>query len=132
MTDRPEPFSEIEQLVDEFVQFGSPIGREMAVDVIDADDEIVVAADLPGREPDDIDVQLADNRKLHVEAGALATEHDGRYVTRERPTDAVERTVRLPAAVDEEGTEASYDRGVLTVWLTKLTGSGDGTEIPVE
>ncbi|PSQ34542.1 heat-shock protein [Halobacteriales archaeon SW_10_66_29] len=98
MSDRPNPFSEIEQLIDEFTQFGSPLDR---------------------------------NRKLHVAAGTLATEHEGRYVTRERATDAVERTIQLPAAVDEEGTEASYDRGVLTVRLHKLTGSGDGTEIPV-
>ena len=131
MSDRPNPFSEIEQLIDEFTRFGSPLDRRLAADVIDGDDEIVVAVDLPGREPDGIDVQLADNRKLHVEAGTLATDHEGRYVTRERATDAVERTIQLPAAVDEEGTEASYDRGVLTVRLPKLTGSGDGTEIPV-
>ena len=131
MSDRPNPFSEIEQLIDEFTQFGSPLDRSVAVDVIDADDDIVVAVDLPGRDPDGIDVKLADNRTLHVAAGTLATEHEGRYVTRERATDAVERTIQLPAAVDEEGTEASYDRGVLTVRLHKLTGSGDGTEIPV-
>jgi HSP20 family molecular chaperone IbpA len=37
---------------------------------------------------------------------------------------------RLPAPVDEGKTEASYDRGVLTVTLGKPTGDG-GTEIPV-
>ena len=131
MTDRPDPFSEIEQLVDEFAQFGGPSTRGLAVDVIDGDDEIVVTVDLPGREPDGIDVRLTDSRELHIEAGTPATEYDGRYVTRERSTNAVERTIRLPAAVDEEGTEASYDRGVLTVRLPKLTGSGDGTDIPV-
>ena len=131
MSDRPNPFSEIEQLIDEFTQFGSPLDRSVAVDVIDADDDIVVVADLPGRESEEISVQLADNRTLHVAAGTLATDREGRYVTRERATDAVERTIQLPAAVDEEGTEASYDRGVLTVRLHKLTGSGDGTEIPV-
>ena len=131
MTDRPDPFSEIEQLVDEFAQFGGPSTRGLAVDVIDGDDEIVVAVDLPGREPDGIDVRLTDSRELHIEAGTPGAEYDGRYVTRERSTNAVERTIRLPAAVDEEGTEASCDRGVLTVRLPKLTGSGDGTDIPV-
>jgi HSP20 family protein len=131
MTDRPDPFTEIEQFVDEFVQFGGSIHGDVPIDVVDADDEIVVVADLPGRESDGIDVQLEENRQLRVEAGATGTDHDGRYVTRERSTDAVERSVRLPAAVDEEGTEASYDRGVLTIRLPKLSGSGDGTDIPV-
>jgi len=131
MSDRPDPFSEIEQLVDEFVQFGSPLDRSVAVDVIDAEEEIVVVADLPGCESEEISVQLADNRRLHVEAGTLATDYEGRYVARERPTDAVERTVQLPAAVDEAATEASYDRGVLTVRLPKLGASGEGTDIPV-
>jgi HSP20 family protein len=131
MTDRPDPFTEIEQFVDEFVQFGGSIHGDVPIDVVDADDEIVVVADLPGRESEAIDVQLEENRQLRVEAGAMETDHDGRYVTRERSTDAVERSVRLPAAVDEEGTEASYDRGVLTIRLPKLSGSGDGTDIPV-
>jgi len=129
MSERSDPFSEIEEFVDEFVQLGSPISRGPSVDVIDAEEEIVVAADLPGRGASEIDVQLEEGRTLHVEAGSLATEHEGRYVTRERPTDAVERSIKLPAAVEEEGTEASYDRGVLTVRLPKLTG--DGTDIPV-
>ncbi|PSP19992.1 heat-shock protein, partial [Halobacteriales archaeon QH_10_65_19] len=86
MTDRPDPFSEIEQLVDEFAQFGGPSTRGLAVDVIDGDDEIVVAVDLPGREPDGIDVRLTDSRELHIEAGTPGAEYDGRYVTRERST----------------------------------------------
>jgi len=131
MTDRSDPFTEIEEFVDEFVQLGSPISRGPSVDVIDGDEEVVVAADLPGREVSGIDVQLEEGRTLHIEAGSLPTEHEGRYVARERSTDAVERSIKLPAAVDEAATEASYDRGVLTVRLPKLTGDDDGTDIPV-
>jgi len=131
MTDRSDPFAEIEQLVDEFVQLPGPGQQRIPVDVIDGDDEVVVLADVPGRDAEDIDVQLEESRHLHLEAGPVGSEHEGRHVTRERSTDGVERSISLPAAVDEDATEASYDRGVLTVRLQKVTGSGDGTDIPV-
>jgi HSP20 family protein len=131
MPDRTDPFSEVEQFVEEFMEFGSPLQRRIPVDLIDHDEKLVVLADLPGRDPADIDVQLEDDRKLHLAAQAVERDHDGRYVTRERGTDAVERTLALPAAVDEAETEASYDDGVLTVRLPKRSGEGDGTDIPV-
>lgn len=131
MTDRPDPLTEIERLFDEFVQLGSPMQQQLPVDVVDADEEIIVTAELPGREPSEIDVHLEEGRRLHIGAGAVRAEHDGRHVTRERSSGALDRSVDLPAAVDEEGTEAGYDRGVLTVRLPKLTGSEDGTDIPV-
>jgi len=131
MPDRPDPFSEIEQFIEEFVELGSPLDHQIPVDVLDSDEELVVLADLPGRDRSDIDVQLEDSRKLHLAAGATEDDHEGRYVTRERGTDAVDRTLRLPAAVDEGDTEAGYEDGVLTVRLPKLTGESDGTDIPV-
>jgi HSP20 family protein len=125
------PFGEIEQLFDQLSTFGDPITRGLAVDVLDAGDELVVEADVPGRDPETIDVRLEDNRRLHIEAPSPGESTEGRYVTRERPRESLQRTVRLPAAVDDSGTEASYEEGVLRVRLTKLTGDGDGTEIPV-
>jgi len=46
-------------------------------------------------------------------------------------TDRPDPFTEIEQFVDEEGTGASYDRGVLTVRLPKLSGSGDGTDIPV-
>lgn len=131
MTDRSDPFSEIEQLFEQFTQFDDPFGGQIPVDVLDADDELLVRAELPGRDPESISVQLEDNRTLHVEAGLPDAEPEGRYVTRERTTEAVSRSVTLPAAVDESATEATYDRGILSVRLSKLSGDSDGTDIPV-
>jgi len=131
MTDRPDPFSEIEELFEQFSQLGDPLGRAIPIDVVDAGDELVVHADLPGRDSETITVQLEDSRKLHIEVPQDDTTADGRYVSRERTREQVSRTISLPAAVDEAETEASYDRGVLTVRLTKITGDSDGTDIPV-
>lgn len=133
MSKADDPFREIEQLFDQVMNFGGTLGREVPVDVVDTDDEIVVLADLPGRDPADIHVQLRNNRQLQIEAAAPADEDiEGQYLTRERAEQSTSRTVSLPTTVKDGDTAASYDRGVLTVRLPKPTTADDGTEIPVE
>ena len=129
MTSRDDPFAEIERLFDQFTEFGTAPSGMVPADVLDRDDEVVVLLDLPGRDPESIQVRLADERTLVVEAPAPEG-RDGQYVVRDRPHTDANRSVRLPTPVDEETTAASYDRGVLTVRLGKPT-DGDGTEIPV-
>jgi HSP20 family protein len=131
MPDRPDPFSEIEQLFEQFSQLGDPLGGRIPVDVIDTTDELLVRADLPGRSPDAVSVQLEDDRTVLIETEPEESDPGGRFVTRERTNEAMSRTVALPAAVDGSGTEASYERGVLTVRLPKLSGDTGGTDIPV-
>ncbi|QLD89858.1 Hsp20/alpha crystallin family protein [Natronomonas salina] len=136
------PFDEIERMFDRMSsQFdpteggalGGPLGGSVAVDVEDAGDEYVVTADLPGYDREDIDVQLAGERLTvsadHTDA-TTAEEDDGRYVRKERRQQSVSRTIRLPEAVDESGTEAEYNNGVLTVTLPKV-GVDDGHDIPI-
>lgn len=131
MTERSDPFAEIEELFEQFSRLGSPLGEGIPVDIVDTEAELRVHADLPGREPGSIDIRLEDSRELHIEAEAPDVTVDGRYVTRERTAEATRRTVTLPAAVDGEKPEATYDNGVLTVTLPKLSGSDEGTDIPV-
>ena len=129
MSNRDDPFEELEALFDQFTEFGTTLSGEVPVDVLDRDEEVAVLVDLPGRDPESIQVRL-DEQSLVVEAPAPAEDRDGQYVVRDRPRTEVSRSVRLPTPVDEGETEASYDRGVLTVTLGKPTGDG-GTEIPV-
>ena len=131
------PFDEIERMFDRMSsQFepmeGGALGGGVAVDVEDAGDEFVVTADLPGYDRDDIEVQLAGER-LTVSADhteSATDESDGHYVRKERRQQSVSRTVRLPEAVDESGTEARYNNGVLTVTLPKVDAT-DGHDIPI-
>lgn len=109
-----------------------PLGGSVAVDVEDAGDEFVVTADLPGYDREDIDVQLAGERLTLSADRSESTEtgDDGRYVRRERRQRSVSRTLRLPEPVDESGTEATYNHGVLTVTLPKAEPD-DGHDIPI-
>lgn len=131
MSGRDDPFGEIEQLFEQFSQFSDPFGGQIPVDVIDTEDELLVRVDLPGRDPEAISVTLEESRQLKIEVGEGDTSAPGRFVTRERSLGSVSRRVSLPAAVDDEQTDANYERGVLTVHLPKLSGDNDGTEIPV-
>lgn len=131
MPDRPDPFSDIEQFFDEFVQLETPLSDDPPVDIVETDDAILVFVDLPGRDADSIEVTLEESRQLTIEADREIDDVDGEYVMQERRDNSVRRRVRLPTAVDDEKTEASYDSGVLEITLPKLTAESDGTEIPV-
>ena len=136
------PFEEIERMFDRMSdQFdpleggpleAGPFGGSVAVDVEDAGDAFVVSADLPGYDREDIDVQLAGERLTLSADHSESTEtgDEGRYVRRERRQRSVSRTLRLPEPVDEAGTEATYNHGVLTVTLPKAEPD-DGHDIPI-
>lgn len=128
-----DAFDEIERL---FGRWSQEFGTELAgvpTDVIETGDAVVVRADLPGYDADDVDVTLTDDRTLEISAAREAPDVEGRYVTRERRQRTASRTVSLPASVDAEGTTADYEAGVLEVRLEKRTADDeDGEDIPVQ
>mgnify|MGYP000504201228 CR=1 FL=1 len=136
MTRRTDPFADIEDLLDTLTGGGGvAAGGIPPVDVADADDEFVVVVDLPGYDAESLDVTLTDPTTLYVAAEReheAVTEAD-RYVTREREQVSVSRRIGLPEPVDESGTAATYEEGILTVRLPKRSSApDDGTDIPVE
>ena len=128
--ERTDPFGELEELFDHVTGFGSPLAREVPVDVIETEEAVIVIAELPGRDPEDIEVQLQNERRLELSAPEASDEIEGEYVVRGRQRGPVTRSVRLPGRVDESQTEASYDDGLLTVRLGKPSADS-GTNIPV-
>ena len=118
-----------ERDVDELPRAGalSPVD----VDVVDDGDEIVVVADLPGFNKEDISVK-ADAHRLLVEAEHQATTEteDDDFYRRERTRESLSRTVPLPVEVEAGEADASYDDGVLSVRLPKA-GVEDGEEIEI-
>ena len=103
------------------------------VDVRAAADRVVVMADLPGFEREDIGVSL-DDRTLTIAVDRMAAEaEDGDdYIRRERRHESASRSLRLPAAVDEGGATADYNNGVLTVSLPRIESGDDAHHIDVE
>jgi len=144
MSDRCNPFEEIEELFDQlnsgFPELDRGLGAELGgqgikVDVADNRDEIIVAADVPGFSSGDIDVTVQDRRLTIAAESSGATEEEdetAQYYRRERTRRSVSRTVTLPTDVEETEASASYENGVLTVELPKVTAGEGGVDIEVK
>ncbi|PSQ02072.1 heat-shock protein Hsp20 [Halobacteriales archaeon QS_5_70_17] len=133
---RGNPFEEIERMFEEMNRgleaFDSSLTQGVPVDVLEHDEEFVVTADLPGYDKEDIDVRLSGaTLTIAAERSSGSTSQDGEYVRQERSRETVSRSLRLPDRVDESGTEANYQNGVLTVTLRK-SGAGEGESIDIE
>ncbi|SFR35283.1 archaeal heat shock protein Hsp14 [Halogeometricum limi] len=134
---RQNPFDEIEQFFKrmgrEFEDSGLAKLHDVSVDVSETDDAIIVAADVPGYEKEQIDI-TASGRELTISAERSSDEeHAGdRYVRRERTRSSVERTVTLPEEVVEEEASATYQNGVLVVTLPKETIDEDDESTAID
>jgi len=85
------------------------------VNVYTTDQEVVVAAELPGVEPSEVDVSVVGGvltlrGKRPREGGEGVT-----YLRRERTTGEFSRSVNLPEEVDTGKGQAHYQKGILTV-----------------
>jgi HSP20 family protein len=140
MSDRTDPFAEIERLVERLTDAGGG-GIEDAlapsprtpVDVLDHDDEFEVRVDLPGVDREAVDVLLS-GRTLEVRAERSfeSTEEDATHVRQERRWESVDRSVDLPESVDEAAVEATLSDGVLTVRLPKQRPEDETLDIDIE
>jgi len=110
-----------------------PAIRDFRVDVRDHEDEVIVVADLPGVEKENVAVRLIDPQRLEiVSVRSGETEEGARdFFVRERIYGQMSRTVMLPAEVVEENAAASFKNGVLEVRLKKAPIE-IGTTIPIE
>ncbi len=91
-----------------------------AVDIFETENELVLKADLPDINPEDIDVQVENqtltvkgNRKFEQQAGK------GGYHRIERSYGSFVRTFAVPSTVDTQNVVAGYNNGVLTITLHK-------------
>jgi HSP20 family protein len=98
------------------------------LDVYDRSDEVIVRAEAPGFEPDEIDVQLSGNC-LCISAERRKDEvgDDGsRHVY-----GSFRRMVTVPQGIEADKIEASYRNGVLEVHLPKGE-EAKGKRIPIK
>ena len=132
----------IERLFDESTDrlFGGATpgsaARTPALDVSETDTGYIVALDVPGATREQLKVTI-EGRRLHVETqvvetAAPAVEADGkraappaeRVLYRERGVPRYERTIVLPAEVDQAASQAKVENGVLTLTLAKKVPTG--------
>jgi HSP20 family protein len=90
------------------------------VDVYDNDDSVVIKAELPGIEKEDIEIDVKDRvLTLKGERSSENEVKDDNYYRRERCFGKFERAFTLPADVDPDKIKADYKDGVLKIDIPK-------------
>jgi HSP20 family protein len=115
---RTDPFRELDRLTQQLISQAVP-GRAtmMPMDAYRDGERFVVHFDLPGMDPESVDLQVEQN-VLTVRAersGPRAEERE--YVVNERPTGTFTRQLFLGETLDTDHIRAEYDRGVLTLTI---------------
>jgi HSP20 family protein len=106
--------------VDEGGLMSRPWVSSPAIDLDETEDEIVVATDLPGLDPNDFSVEISGARLVirgEKKHEMRREAHGFRY--QERGYGAFARAIPLPCEVDADKAQANYNRGVLRITLPK-------------
>ncbi|MGR3176475.1 MAG: Hsp20/alpha crystallin family protein [Candidatus Anammoxibacter sp.] len=128
-----DPFDSFEHFGNEISSFFTPISRLMgrdvslferdwnpSIDVYESDNEVLVKADIPGLNKDEMDISILDD--MLTIKGEKKTENEvskESYYKSERFCGSFNRTIQLPSEVDEDKVKATYKDGVLELHLPK-------------
>ena len=103
-----------------------------AVDLFEEKDDIVVKAELPGMDKDNIEVRLTDHH-LTIKGEKKKEEEvkEENYYRSERSYGSFLRTLELPKEVHADKVKASFKKGILEVRLPK-TEDAKAKEVKVK
>jgi HSP20 family protein len=137
---RFDPFREVDRLaeqVDQAFRRGSSV---MPMDAVRHGDRVFVNFDLPGVDPDSIDLTV-ERDVLTVTASRRFEKAEGDEVlANERQQGTFTRRVLLGESLDTSQLEAAYDHGVLSITIPvaeqaqprKIAVGGSHTRTPIE
>jgi HSP20 family protein len=117
--------SEMNRLFDGF--FGARTGGNgnarrwvPAMDLAETEDELILTADLPGLDEDDISIEIKDGTLTLAGERKDTRQSEGRgYHRVERSFGRFSRTMSMPRGVDAESVRAHFHQGVLEVHIPK-------------
>ncbi|WP_028974209.1 Hsp20/alpha crystallin family protein [Spirochaeta cellobiosiphila] len=91
-----------------------------AVDFIEKDSEYLLVADLPGIDQKDVKLEVKDNLLTfsNIEKEDK-TEEKLSYLLRERRSNTLSRSFRLPKDSDQDNIKAELKNGILTINIAK-------------
>lgn len=104
---------------------GEPLG-EIKLDIDETEKAYTLRAEIPGAKKDDIRVEVDGNRvaiTANVRRDREERDAKGRSLLRETYQGHASRSVRLTSDVDESGTTARLEDGVLTLVMPKRAGA---------
>jgi len=112
---------EFNRLFGRLASFAAPAGGTTPlVNVWEDENALFAEADLPGLDPATLDVFVTEGNQLTIQGERKAPEFKGSaWVRQERPFGRFTRVIGLPALVDADRVEATYEAGVLRLTLPK-------------
>jgi HSP20 family protein len=113
---RFDPFRDLDRAFDDVWHAGT---RPPAIpmDAVRHGDRVFISFDLPGVDPDSVDLTVERNVLTVVAERSAAVQEGDQVLADERPKGAFSRRVLLGDTLDTARLEAAYDHGVLTVTI---------------
>jgi HSP20 family protein len=113
---RFDPFRDLDRLADQALG-GMRNIRTMPMEALRRGDQFIVALDIPGVSPDDVDVTVERN-VVEITARRQPMRQEGdEVIIDERPYGEFRRQLFLGDNLDPNNLSAGYDRGVLTLTI---------------
>ncbi|MFP4323125.1 MAG: Hsp20/alpha crystallin family protein [Anaerolineales bacterium] len=95
-------------------------GATPAMDIIDHGDYVELHADLPGVNPDDVDIEFKSGAlTISAEINREAQDDDRNYTRRERFSGSYRRTLSVPDTLDVANADANFENGVLVLRIPR-------------
>lgn len=96
-------------------------GNYPAVNIWEENEKAVLAAELPGLDPEKIDISvMGDVVTVAGETLPVKFNEGESYVRQERNSGSFKRSIQLPFQIDAKDVEAKYEKGVLTITLPRM------------
>lgn len=92
-----------------------------SIDMYEKEDSFIVRAELPGVNKEDVDISMSgDTLTIKGERKAPADVKAEEYECCEVCYGSFSRSITMPAAVDSDKIEATYENGILEIRLPKM------------
>lgn len=93
---------------------------DLAMDLYETNEEVVVKATLPGVKPEEVDITITGNTlTIRGESKQENEIKEENYIRRERRSGSFSRSVTLPGGLKSDKAEATFEDGVLTLKVPK-------------
>lgn len=114
---RFDPFREVDRFAEQVDQALRRGTTAMPMDAVRHGDRVLVNFDLPGVDPDAIDVTVERDTLSVTAVRRFERSEDDEVLANERPQGTFVRRVLLGESLDSANLEAAYDHGVLSVTI---------------
>ena len=123
-----EPFKDIEKIFeDDLFNVSSKMGGDLATDIYEEGNNIIAQINVPGIDPKNVELSIEDDvLRISGQREEEKEEKGKKFYSKEVRRGSFERSIKLPARVQDDKTDAEYKGGVLIVTMPKKEVASSG------